>query len=322
MALIACQKCRSVVSLGEDDNFCPNCGEMVFDPEDKNQQMKRILIPRIYMVVTLCVCALTLVVFYAVKYYHEIVALYSNDVFLEKILSILTATVGNLFNLFFFIVIFSLFLWGLITFRINVKKTRRALKQGFRFVNRAKLDKEKNRFDELNEKFMKNNFFAAKWYEFHETLKQVNNNGKVGYYNTIDVNYFFNEDTLFLNRFLSSFVFSIPTLLTGIGIFGTFFGLVIGLQPFHSITDFSNSKEVGLLTSQLLSGISTSFLSSLWGIFFSILLNFFLAHGRSIVCQEVDMFSEMLGTIYPRIISIEDEDVREIQKILKRHSEA
>lgn len=109
-------------------------------------------------------------------------------------------------------------------------------------------------------------------------------------------------------------------MLTGIGIFGTFFGLVVGLQPFKYITDFSNSKEVSLLTSQLLSGISTAFLSSLWGILFSLILNFFLFHGKSVICREIVGFTEKLRSIFPRYIEPEKADLTEIKKMIESHN--
>ncbi len=313
MAFIICHKCRAVISLGEDDNLCPNCGEVVIDPEDKNLTVKRRTIPKIYFIVPVVIALFVAFIFLIIQNYYYIEG---------KVIKIFFATAEDFFNLFFFSLIFGLFLWGLYLFRKQAKTTRKALKEGLKYIGALDSQNLGRYFPELSEKFTKNSFYEAKWREFGQTLKRVENNekGGVNYCNTIDIAYFFNEDTLFYNRFLSSFIFSMPTMLTGIGIFGTFFGLVVGLQPFKYVTDFSNAKEVSMLTSQLLSGISTAFLSSLWGILFSLLLNFFLSHGKSSICNEIDAFCQKLKELFPRYIFKENEDLEQIKKTLESHT--
>lgn len=62
----------------------------------------------------------------------------------------------------------------------------------------------------------------------------------------------------------SDYVYYTPALLTTLGIFGTFAGIVLGLMAFDA-TDIDGSIE------GLLNGLKTAFLTSLVGIFFSIL---------------------------------------------------
>jgi hypothetical protein len=63
----------------------------------------------------------------------------------------------------------------------------------------------------------------------------------------------------------TEFVANIPTLLTTLGIFGTFAGILMGLRAFDA-TNIDGSIE-GLLT-----GLKTAFFTSFWGIFLSMLL--------------------------------------------------
>ncbi len=315
MPLIMCQRCQSVVSLGDDDSLCPNCGSEVIDPEDKNLVVKRKALPKIYIIIPLIS-----IIFIAFIILLSLLLKDNYEYIEAEVGKLFFATIEDFFNLFFFSIIFGMFSWALIRFRSQIKKTRKAIKAGITYINDLDGQNIEKNVQELHDKFTKNTFMESKWREFEKSIKKVENDKGVTYYNTIDVSYFFNEDTLFLNRFLASFIFSIPTMLTGIGIFGTFFGLVIGLQPFKYVTDFSNSKEISMLTSQLLSGISTAFLSSLWGILFSILLNFFLFYGKSVICNEIDTFAEKLKAVFPKDFSNKKKELREIQKTLESHT--
>ncbi|MGL4733770.1 MAG: hypothetical protein ACRCWB_01430, partial [Enterovibrio sp.] len=62
----------------------------------------------------------------------------------------------------------------------------------------------------------------------------------------------------------AEFVNYVPTLLTTMGIFGTFFGIVLGLLDFNQL-DIEGSIP------PLLEGLKTAFLTSLAGIFFSLI---------------------------------------------------
>ena len=58
---------------------------------------------------------------------------------------------------------------------------------------------------------------------------------------------------------------SVPSLLVGLGILGTFVGLVGGLIPFSGI-NFEETGEIRSAIEGLLSGVSTAFVTSVWGI--------------------------------------------------------
>lgn len=66
----------------------------------------------------------------------------------------------------------------------------------------------------------------------------------------------------------NSFISYIPSLLTSIGIFGTFVGISIGLVNFEP-------SNIDKSISELLNGMKTAFYSSLVGIFFSIVFKIF-----------------------------------------------
>ena len=94
----------------------------------------------------------------------------------------------------------------------------------------------------LNEEFNRNGEFAEAWQEFEDSLitRQRDQNQSV-VYKTDEASLFFSEDRLLDQHLNLRFWNSVPALLVGLGILGTFVGLVWGLIPFSDI-DFTHSK--------------------------------------------------------------------------------
>ena len=126
---------------------------------------------------------------------------------------------------------------------------------------------------ELKGKFSRNDEFAEAWQEFEDSLltRKVNEDQEV-VYKTDDSSLFFGEDRLLDQHLNLRFWNSVPALLVGFGILGTFVGLVWGLIPFGGI-DFTEITEIGNAIKELLSGVSTAFVTSVWGMVTSLLFN-------------------------------------------------
>ena len=126
---------------------------------------------------------------------------------------------------------------------------------------------------ELKEKFSHNTELAEAWQQFEDSLitREVNENREV-VYKTDDSSFFFGEDRLLDQHLNLRFWNSVPALLVGFGILGTFVGLVWGLIPFGGI-DFTEITEIGNAIKELLSGVSTAFVTSVWGMFASLLFS-------------------------------------------------
>lgn len=309
MEFIKCRKCGAVVRTSDD--MCPNCAESLSGNGPKYLKLGKLSVPG-----AVIVPAIITILFFAVF----VLMFFNVSVIYEKFAQIFVSTFNDFFNFLFFVIIFSLFLWAIVSFRLNVSKTRRNLNEAYKALKGIDGKNISKKFAEIDKFFSNSEFFKIQWREFSQTLRKEHNDGDDKYYVTTEIYHFFNEDSLFFNRFLSSFVFSVPAILTGIGIFGTFFGLVIGLQPFQSVADFSDSAEVGKLTSQLLGGISTSFLSSLWGMAFSLISNFLLAHAKSHICNQIDSFVERLEALFPRSMSSESEVLLMIKNEIEKNS--
>lgn len=72
------------------------------------------------------------------------------------------------------------------------------------------------------------------------------------------------------NNTQNTFVKQSPTLLTSIGIFGTFFGIVIALLGFEGVDNIKEQIDV------IISGMQTAFITSVLGLFLSLILKFIM----------------------------------------------
>lgn len=88
---------------------------------------------------------------------------------------------------------------------------------------------------------------------------------------TEDANDYFNENSLILNNSNFRHFLTLPSIFVGIGILGTFVGLVLGISSF----DLSNSTTIKDSIAVLLGGMATAFYTSIAGMFTSIVFNLF-----------------------------------------------
>ncbi len=110
------------------------------------------------------------------------------------------------------------------------------------------------------------------WQEFEDSLvpRQLGENQMV-IYKTDEASLFFSEDRLLEQHLNLRFWNSVPTLLVGFGILGTFVGLVWGLRSFFGLDLTSNEMEEAI--KELLPGVSIAFVTSVWGMLTSLLFN-------------------------------------------------
>lgn len=134
------------------------------------------------------------------------------------------------------------------------------------------------------------------WAEYQKTLFQSADGTNV--YSTDDAERFFNTRTLAPELFKSSLLAAVPSLLTAIGVLATFLGLSFGLGG----VDISPDAD----TEALLQGINTlissagvAFVTSILGVFFSLLATFVLKRQegvleRSVAALEADVDSRFM----------------------------
>ena len=113
--------------------------------------------------------------------------------------------------------------------------------------------------------------FGLPWTEFVETLVLPAPGSGDPIRNTGEVSRYLNDATLIFPRISFGFYQSVPNLLTGLGILGTFVGLAGGVGAASSGLSSSNPGEITASLQQLLDGASLAFLTSIFGILCSIL---------------------------------------------------
>lgn len=130
-----------------------------------------------------------------------------------------------------------------------------------------------NATDDLIEKVFKGNFLLGPaWKDYSATFipwqyKEDRNKRK----KTEDPSYnYFSEKNLFAINTNVKLLNSIPSILVGLGILGTFVGLAYGISNFKT----SSTAEIKNSIAILLSGMGTAFVTSIWGMFLSLVFTF------------------------------------------------
>ena len=125
---------------------------------------------------------------------------------------------------------------------------------------------------ELKIKFDRNKESTDAWREFEDSLIIRDHNENQMVYKTDEASLFFSEERLLDQHLNLRFWNSVPALLVGLGILGTFVGLVWGLIPFSGI-NFEQTSQIQVAIKKLLSGVSTAFVTSVWGMLTSLAFN-------------------------------------------------
>ena len=170
--------------------------------------------------------------------------------------------------LLFFIILLGIFLWKTIRrTRLIGDLTKEVDNLGDEYGRPA----DPNILNDLEETFERNDeFFKKAWQEFKESLITPERRKVV--YKTDEASLFFSEERLLGQHLNLRFWNSVSALLVGLGILGTFVGLVWGLIPFSGI-DFTQTEQIQSAIRELLSGVSTAFVTSVWGMLASLLFN-------------------------------------------------
>ena len=170
--------------------------------------------------------------------------------------------------LLFFVILLGIFLWKTIRrTRLIGDLTKEVDNLGDKYGRPA----DPNILNDLEETFERNDeFFKKAWQEFKESLITPERRKVV--YKTDEASLFFSEERLLEQHLNLRFWNSVSALLVGLGILGTFVGLVWGLIPFSGI-DFTQTEQIQSAIRELLSGVSTAFVTSVWGMLASLLFN-------------------------------------------------
>lgn len=135
------------------------------------------------------------------------------------------------------------------------------------------------------------------WREFDESL--VLSSDQKHLFNTLDAEHFFNARTLAPGLTASRLLAAAPSFLVAIGVLGTFVGLTVGLEGLVGTSDEIEALKGGI--NKLISGAAVAFMTSVWGVFFSLLLNFFEKMFERSALSQIQQLQHDIDFLYPRI---------------------
>ncbi len=140
-------------------------------------------------------------------------------------------------------------------------------------------EKNSEEYFQLNYENIKKDILEEKivgdiWREYDKTLVRVPNSSSptLMVRRSCDASYYFNNDIISSEMDVDMFN-TIPSYFTGIGIFGTFLGLTIGIFGMDLRTENIDILKAGVKS--MLGGMSTAFVTSLVGLFIALPFSFF-----------------------------------------------
>lgn len=164
---------------------------------------------------------------------------------------------------FICVLVLGLFIWFWLQYRKPANYLKNRLQEMSRKVQDISQGDPKNYVNQLKSIFAEAPFAHA-WGMYEQALHRVHaqNDGEllvVGHKSTAPSGYFFDQTLLIDTPLGIEFFKHLPSLMTGIGIIGTFAGLLLGLSQFDPAGDPAN---VQTSLDNLLHGVSEAFLAS------------------------------------------------------------
>lgn len=144
---------------------------------------------------------------------------------------------------------------------------------------------------------LKSSNIGGLWREFDESLVVSQDCKQL--FNTLDAEYFFNARTLASGLTASRLLAAAPSFLVAIGVLGTFVGLTIGLGGLADTTNDIDALKGGIDT--LISGASVAFMTSVWGVAFSLVLNVLEKWLERFTLEKIQDLQYQIDFLYPRI---------------------
>ncbi|MEN9423142.1 MAG: hypothetical protein RL122_525, partial [Pseudomonadota bacterium] len=136
------------------------------------------------------------------------------------------------------------------------------------------------------------------WSEYKDTLHHLKRkDGALEYRATLPAEAFFSKETLVDNRVLvwNDFFRHLPGILTGLGIIGTFAGLIVGLEGFSPSEDAGTARAS---LSSLLHGVQEAFHLSAFAITSAIIVTFLEKSSLAWAYKNVENLTHAIDTLY------------------------
>ena len=150
--------------------------------------------------------------------------------------------------------------------------------------------------------------------EYQEKVKAQRDSGQV----LSDIDDYINDDILSM-RSWQNVIQQVPGTLTGMGILGTFIGLILGIQGIG----FSTINAALTSVQTLLNGIEVAFYTSIGGVILSLVFNILYRIAWNIMLRNMGLFSEsfhknVIPTVEEQLRYRERKEFKQITELLER----
>ena len=192
----------------------------------------------------------------------------------------------------------------------------RAFQTALDNIETAKADRSGSTWTMLESR---DDFFGQKtldtiFYDYQVKVKGQRESGQI----LSDIDDYINEEILALHSW-QSLITQIPGTLTGLGILGTFIGLIVGIQGigFSSVNAALSSVQT------LLNGIQIAFYTSITGVILSLLFNLLYRMVWNTMIRQLGMFStefhrKVIPSVEEQTLYRERREIRQITELLER----
>ena len=199
-----------------------------------------------------------------------------------------------------FILSFLMLWWGIHRIKGDIRTRVKKIKK----INKHAAVTRESNYLEIEKELEQDKILHHQWQEFLECVvserKRQYQNGEMHYYNTVAARNFFHFDdvvrtsNVWLFNIKFNFFTAVPSILTGLGIIGTFIGIVSSLPS-------NPNMEINI--GAFLAGVGVSFATSIIGLLLAVI------------------FTLAEKSMTDRVEHVFDEFIREIDRIFKRKSE-
>jgi hypothetical protein len=145
---------------------------------------------------------------------------------------------------------------------------------------------------------LKDKRIASLWCEFDDSLVASSDHKKL--FNTLDADHFFNARTLASGLTASRLLGALPGFMVGLGVLATFVGLTIGLSKLK-LDSNAGVDQLRAGIDVMIQGAAVAFMASVWGVFFSLVLNLIEKVVERIALGQIQDVQHRIDALYPLI---------------------